>query len=86
MAMPRLSVVNMRLMILKVFNEMKKLSITKGQSSLKKTIIWIKRNKMGKQEWAKACKDVNFHFQKLKILVKRVKTQSKEPPKQVDTP
>jgi hypothetical protein len=74
MAMPRLSVVNTQLMSLKVFNEMKKLSITKGQSSLKKTIIWIKRNKMGKQEWAKTFKDASFHFQKLKTLVKRVKT------------
>ncbi len=36
---------------------------------------------MGKQEWAKACKDASFNFQKLKIIVKRVKTQSKEPPK-----
>jgi hypothetical protein len=39
----------------------------KGQSSIENTTFGLKKTIMGKQEWAKACKDASFNFQKLKI-------------------
>jgi hypothetical protein len=36
----------------------------------KKTIIWTKKSKKGRQEWARACKDAFHYFYKLKTPMK----------------
>jgi hypothetical protein len=55
---------------LKVCASMKKVSIKDVQASLQKIITWTKKCGKGKQEWARACKDANFHLLKLKTPMK----------------
>jgi len=54
----------------KVYKNLKFVSIKFAKSYLQKCITWLKRFRKGRQEWNKACSNLNLLQRKLNIQVK----------------